>query len=200
MKTLNLPKIIKKAVCVNETGTHFFGSVKSWQHKKHIVCAFSYRFLNITPKIYVIQKYLTPPTPSLPVETVMFTGIFLSSPYWIQTQSRERGWRWYLSGESSLFKASSREELTVFSSTANKQTKKVGTPAKMHKKDCCMLPTTHILRTNPDYTHKPQVSQLILFFRFHVCIFLIYGSFSETVYQYCDIGTKKSKCFKTPNM
>ncbi len=26
------------------------------------------------------------------------------------------------------------------------------------------------------------------------------GSFSETVYQYCDIGTKKSKCFKTPNM
>ncbi len=28
----------------------------------------------------------------------------------------------------------------------------------------------------------------------------IYGSFSETVYQYCDIGTKKSKCFKTPNM
>ena len=23
------------------------------------------------------------------------------------------------------------------------------------------------------------------------------GSFSETVYQYCDIGTKKSKCFKT---
>ena len=30
----------------------------------------------------------------------------------------------------------------------------------------------------------------------------IYGSFSETVYhsQYCDIGTKKTKCFKTPNM
>lgn len=66
MKTLNLPKIIKKAVCVNKTGTHFFGSVKSWQHKKHIVCAFSYRFLNITPKIYVIQKYLTPPHPLSP--------------------------------------------------------------------------------------------------------------------------------------
>ena len=26
------------------------------------------------------------------------------------------------------------------------------------------------------------------------------GSFSEAVYQLCDIGTKKSKCFKAPNM
>ncbi len=35
----------------------------------------------------------------------------------------------------------------------------------------------------------------------YLCYYIyIYGSFSETVYQYCDIGTKKSKCFKTPNM
>ena len=46
-----------------------------------------------------------------------------------------------------------------------------------------------------------MIMNVYVFYFLTILLFkIMFMGRSQKLYQYCDIGTKKSKCFKTPNM